>query len=156
MEKISTNIKIQNVDTSHREVIVRVGTGPDITLQPGQDTTVAVSSGNDVSVIEGGVNADADAAHNASEAEKAAEEKTAAENAAPDQNRVRLNNGPWVVADSDEGRELLEQTKKALADAAEKGEVATISINDGPDLRIGSAEADEAIAALRGETKAAA
>lgn len=66
---MTTNVKIQNVETSHREVIVRVGSNPDLTLQPGQETIAVVYPGQDVAIIEGGVDAKADEAHSAAQAE---------------------------------------------------------------------------------------
>lgn len=70
-------------------------------------------------------------------------------------NRVRINGGDWLDAESPEGEAALEQAGKLLEEAAAKGESATISINDGPELRLGSAEACEAIANLKTPTKEA-
>ena len=70
---MTTSVKIQNIDTSHREIVVKVGGRPDFVLAPGEETTEVVYPGQDVSISEGVIDAAADDAHNATEAAKAAE-----------------------------------------------------------------------------------
>lgn len=67
----------------------------------------------------------------------------------PATNRVRINQGPWLDADSDEGKEAVAQAHKELKKAADKGESVMISINDGPELALGSAEANEALEKIK-------
>jgi hypothetical protein len=64
-------------------------------------------------------------------------------------NTVRINGGPALDADSDEGRKALAGARRDLQKAADKGESIGVQINDGPELTLGSAEADEAIANLK-------